>query len=73
MNEKNPFCVSSKLLFLKDNVKNAHWVVHSQWISLDTYDFFKRTPVVDERKASVNGNTTKQSVSGGGKNPDLTQ
>ena len=58
---------------LKDNVKPADWVGHSQLISLDTYDLFKRTPNVDEKQASVTGNTIKQSVSRGGKNTDLLQ
>ena len=68
---KNPFCVSSKKCF-KYNVKPAHWVGHSQLISLDTDDLFKRTPFVDEKKANVTGNTMKQSVSGK-KNPVLLQ
>ena len=65
MNIKNPFCVSSKKNRFKDNVKTAHWVGRSQLRSLDTDDFFKRISVVDEKQASVNVNTMKQSVSGG--------
>ena len=57
--------MSSKNICFKDNVKTAHWVVHLQLISLDKYDFFKITPVVDEKQASVTGNTMKKSVSGG--------
>ena len=60
--QKNPFCVSS--IFFKDNVKPTNWVGHSQLTSLDKYDFFTRTSVVDEKQASVTENTTKQSVSG---------
>ena len=40
----------------KDNVKPAHWVSHLQLRSLDTYDFFKRTPRVYEKQASVTEN-----------------
>ena len=46
--QKNPFCVSSKIKF-KDNVKTLHWVDHSQLRSQDTDDFFKITPVVDKK------------------------
>ena len=53
---KNPLCVSSQKSF-KDNNKPAHWVGHSKLRSLDTYDFFKRTPKFDEKHASVAGNT----------------
>ena len=59
---KNPFCVSS-----------AHWVGHSQLIYLDTDDLFKITPGADEKQAGVTGNTMKQSVSRGGKDPVLLQ
>ena len=41
-------------------------VGHSLLRSLDTDDLFKRTTVVDEKQASVNGNTMQQSVSQGG-------
>ena len=44
---KNPFVCH--LIFLKDNVKTAHWVGHYQLISLDTDDLFKITPAVDEK------------------------
>ena len=47
--QKNLFCVSSKKICFKDDVKSAHWVDQLQWKSLDTDDFFKRTPVVDEK------------------------
>ena len=46
---KKAFCVSSNCFCLKDNVKPAHWVGHSQLRSLDTDNFFKITPVVDEK------------------------
>ena len=59
--------------FFKDNVKPAHWVGHSQLISLDTDNSFKITPDVDEKQATVTGNTVKQSVSRGGENPVLLQ
>ena len=61
--QKNPFCVSSKKN--KDNFKPAHWVGHSELISLDKGYFFNMIPGVDEKQASVTGNTMKQSVSGG--------
>ena len=51
----------------KDNVRTAQWVSHSKLIPLDTYDLFKRTSVVDEKKASVTGNTMKQSFYGRGR------
>ena len=61
-------------IFLKDNFKVAHWVGYSQLRSLDTDDFLKITPVVDEKQTNVTGNTMKQSVSGGwGENPVLLQ
>ena len=44
-----------------------------QLISLDTDDFFKRTLGVDEKQASVTGNTTKQSVYKKKQNPVLLQ
>ena len=60
MNKTNTFCVSSRITCFKDNVKTAHWVGRSQSRSLDTDDFFKITPVVDEKQASVTVNTVKQ-------------
>ena len=70
--KKNLFCVSSRKWCFKDNVKPEHWVGCLQLISLDTDDLFKRTPGVDEKQASVTGNTMKQSVfGGGGENPVL--
>ena len=39
---KNPFCVSSKKLFLKYNNKTADWVGHSKLKLLDTIYHFKR-------------------------------
>ena len=62
MNKTNPFCVF--ITFLKDNVITAHWVDHSKLRSLDTDNFLKRTPVVDEKEDTVTVNTMKQSVSG---------
>ena len=55
----------SKQGFFKGDVKPAHWVGHSQLRYLDADDFFKRTPVVDEKEASVTVNAITQSVSGG--------
>ena len=46
-------------IVFKDNVKPAHWVGHSQLRSLDTDNFFRRTPKFDEKEASVTGNTVK--------------
>ena len=54
--------MSSKTHCFEDNVKTAHWVGNSQLRSLDTDVFFKRTPGVYEKQASVTVNTTKQSV-----------
>ena len=62
MNKTDPFCVF--ITFLKDNVITAHWVGHSKLRSLDTDNFHKRTPVVDEKEDTVTVNTMKQSVSG---------
>ena len=71
MNGKIHFvCLLEKIF--KDNVKTAHWVGHSQLIPLDKYDLFKRTPVVNEKQASVTGSTMKQSVYEK-KNPVLLQ
>ena len=64
MNKKIHFVCLLKIQILKDNVQPAHWVGHQQLISLYTYDLFKRTPVFDEKQASVTENTTKQSVYG---------
>ena len=63
-------CLQKKI---KDNVKPVHWVVQSQLRSLDIDDFFKITPDVDEKQASVTGNTVKQLVFRGGENPVLLQ
>ena len=35
----NPYCVSSKNLYLKDNNKTAHWVGQSKLKTLDTDGF----------------------------------
>ena len=48
--QKIHFCVSFKNNCFKDNIKPAHWVGHPQLRSLDTYEFFKITPGVDEKK-----------------------
>ena len=65
-------CLLKNICF-KDKVKPVHWVGHSQLRSLDTDDFFKRTPVVDKKKAIVNGNRITQSVSWNNNNPVLLQ
>ena len=57
----------------KNNVKTAHWFVHSQLRSLDTDDLFERTPGVNEKEACVTVNTMKQSVPWRKKNPVLLQ
>ena len=57
--------MSSKKNRFKDNVKTAHWVGHLQLRSLDTDNFIKTTPCVDDIQATVTGNTMKKSVSGG--------
>ena len=64
--------MSQKKCF-KDNVKPAYWVGHFKLRSLDIDDFFKITPDVDEKQASVTGNTVKQLVFRGGENPVLLQ
>ena len=61
MKIKHFVCLIKKKI--KYNVKAAHWIGHSQLISLDTDDFFKRAPVVDYIQAGVTGNIMKQSVS----------
>ena len=43
-NERKIHFVCLQIKCFKDNVKPAHWVGHSQLISLDTDDLFKRTP-----------------------------
>ena len=65
-------CVNKNMCF-EDNVKPAHWVGHSQGISLDTDDLFKVTPNFDGKQAIVTGNTLKLSVYRGEKNPILLQ
>ena len=47
------------LKIFKDNVKPAHWVGQSHLRSLDTDNFFSRTPKLDEKQASVTGNKVK--------------
>ena len=39
--QKNPFCVSSKKRCLKDNNKNEHWVSQYKLTPLNTIDYFK--------------------------------
>ena len=41
MNE-NTFCVSFKNFYMKDNIKNAHWVGNTKLKTLYTYGCFKR-------------------------------
>ena len=48
MNRKIHFVCLLKDCF-KDNVKTVHWVGHSQLISLDIDDLFKRIPCVNEK------------------------
>ena len=48
-------------------------VGHSLLRSLDTDDLFKIKPVIAKKKASLTGNTMKQSVSGENNNPVLLQ
>ena len=57
--QKNPFCVSSKINYFKDNVKTVHCFVHLQIRSLDTDDLFKGTPAVDGIQDIVTGNKMK--------------
>ena len=37
--QNNPFCVSSKIFYMKDNNKNAHWVGHAKLNPLDIDKF----------------------------------
>ena len=53
----------------KYNIKTAHWVGHSQLISLDTDDFLKSTPIADDIQASVTSNTINHSASEEKNNP----
>ena len=59
-------CIQKKI---KGNVRNVHWVGHTQLRSLEPDYFFIVKPAVDEKQASVTRNIIKQSVSGGGNNP----
>ena len=54
---KNPFCVSSKKSWFKDNNKPAHWLGHSKLISLEIDELFKITPNFYEKEASLTGIT----------------
>ena len=55
------FNVIFKTIILEDT-QNGFFFYHK---SLDTDDFFKRTPGVEEKQAIVPGNTVTQSVSRG--------
>ena len=72
MKEKSILSVFKRSSF-KDNVEPAHWVGRSKLRSLDTDDFFNRTPKFDEDQAGVTRNTVKHSVSGEGDDPVLLQ
>ena len=63
---KNLFYVSSKKDYFEDKVKTAHWFVHLQLRSLDTDNFFKIIPGVDEKQASSTGNTNNSQFPVGG-------
>ena len=39
--QKNPFCLSSKKFYMKDNNKTAHWFGHAKFKPLDTDGFSK--------------------------------
>ena len=53
---KNPFCVSSKKLCLKDNNKTSHWVGHSKLKTLYLKDFYNRKIIINEIEAGLSGN-----------------
>ena len=61
--KKNPFCVSSKKICLKNNNKTARWVGHSKLKPLDTIDVFKKK-IINDLQASLTGVTIEQSASG---------
>ena len=39
--QNNPYCVTYKKFYMKDNNKTAHWFGHTKLKPLDTDDFFK--------------------------------
>ena len=53
---KNPFCVSSKRLYLKDNNKTSHWVGHSKLKTLYLEDFYNRKIIINKLEDSITGN-----------------
>ena len=67
---KNPYCVSSKNLYLKDNNKTAHWVGNDKLKPLDK-DVSQKKERIDERQSSLTGTTIEKSSSGSKNNPDL--
>ena len=69
--QKNPFCVSYKKWYTKDNNKTAYWVGYAKIKSLDT-DYFSKK-VVDDVQATSNRSTFEQSASGRKNNPYLLQ
>ena len=46
--------------YFKDNNKPSHWVRNSKLKFLDIYELFKRTPIFDEKKASITGKTEEE-------------
>ena len=38
---KNPFCVSTKNVYLKDNSKTSHWVGYSKLKPLNLEEFYR--------------------------------
>ena len=57
---------------LKDNNKTAHWVGHSQLKFLDTDDFSRVTPVVDDIQDIITDNKIDLSTSVRKNNPYLS-
>ena len=56
---KNPYCVSSKNFYLKDNNKTAHWVGHAKLKPLQI--FFQRKKIINGSQASLTSTTIEQS------------
>ena len=69
---KNPFCVLSKKLCLKDNNKTAHRVGPLKLKPLYIYIFLRKL-IINELEASLTGTTIEQSDYGMKNNPDLLQ
>ena len=54
--QKNPFCVSSNFLCLKDDNKTAHWVDH-QKLKSQIHNILQNKKAIDDIKSSLTGTT----------------